>query len=530
MRTPKPRSDESLMGFILRLTEKNGYDTPAWILQLGGLSHSQSKKYTFVLGPPDNLERLSRLTGVGLPELATLFHPPTGSPDPSRDILFFGLPVPKFYISAGSSKVCPDCLRESAYRRKVWDLAAVTVCPTHSVMLLDECPRCSRPIRWTRKSVCGCPCDFDFREAEATPVSGPESSLTKHIHRLCGLLTSEDAGETANNPLLALSLKDVLSAVIFIAGQYQNTFSITGKDIAPNGRNTEIHSLLTRAFSVFENWPQKYFEFLAWRQCYGGEERPGIELHQAGARKEFGTFYKGIRYFLAARQFDFLRFAFGEYLSRHWEGGYLGGLDREKMLPPDLEERKYVTAWEAANRLNVSLRFVERLAEAGKLKVLVTDRYKRRMLLVEVESLTRLRHELDCSLGLNEVAGLLGITSESLNGLIDRGLVKALRGPTVDGCLFWRFGENAVDELFDKIRARMPESAGPLVGDELSFNKTRYRIPGRKVADLLTAIIRGEISPCGETSDAGLSRFVFKRDVVVAYTEKLRYGDCGKAA
>jgi hypothetical protein len=37
LRTPSPQPDESLMGYILRLSETNYYETPKWILDLAGL-------------------------------------------------------------------------------------------------------------------------------------------------------------------------------------------------------------------------------------------------------------------------------------------------------------------------------------------------------------------------------------------------------------------------------------------------------------------------------------------------------------
>ena len=37
LRTPPPLPDESLMGYILRLSELNYYESPRWILDLAGL-------------------------------------------------------------------------------------------------------------------------------------------------------------------------------------------------------------------------------------------------------------------------------------------------------------------------------------------------------------------------------------------------------------------------------------------------------------------------------------------------------------
>ncbi|MDQ5828253.1 MAG: TniQ family protein, partial [Chloroflexota bacterium] len=308
------------MGFILRLTELNGYSTAVWILYLSRLWNPKVQGYSFFFSPPDNLEGLSRLSGVEVSELAKLCHPPAASPNFSNDNLFFGLPVSKFCIRADSPKICPLCLRESAYCRKVWDFAAVTVCPAHSVMLLDKCPRCNKRIRWTRKSVCACPCEFDFRLAEPTPVTGPELSLTEHIHHLCGLPTSDRKSEVGgNNPLLELTLKDCITALLFISGQYRNIRDASGRKIAPHKQNSEIHAMLSKAFLVFADWPRNYFRFLAWRRNHEAKVSPSDNL-MTGLKKDFGIFYYGIFRLLTASQFDFLRDAFGEYLSRHWQG------------------------------------------------------------------------------------------------------------------------------------------------------------------------------------------------------------------
>jgi hypothetical protein len=42
---PKPEKGESFIGYLVRLTELNGYDTPSWILSLAdnGRFHSSSE-------------------------------------------------------------------------------------------------------------------------------------------------------------------------------------------------------------------------------------------------------------------------------------------------------------------------------------------------------------------------------------------------------------------------------------------------------------------------------------------------------
>jgi hypothetical protein len=87
------------------------------------------------------------------------------------------------------------------------------------------------------------------------------------------------------------------------------------------------------------------------------------------------------------------------------------------------------------------------------------------------------------------------------------------------GRLFYFFRDESLDANTWNNNRRGLEPAGPLIGDELNFTEARYRIKCLIVADFITAIFRGEISPCGETADVGLSRFVFKREAVAAYAE-----------
>jgi TniQ len=516
LRTPKPWPDESLMAFILRLTESNYYDLPSWILELSGLT-----TYSFVLGPPDKLERLSRLTGVGVPELADLGHPPAGAEDSlTYNNCFFGLPVPKYCLRVESPKLCPVCLAESPYFRRVWDLAAVTVCPIHRVMLIDECPQCSRRIGWRRRKVCACRCEFDFRRAEAASVGAAELSLTEHIHRLCGLLTpGRNAEGDSNNPLLELTLNDCLRALLFIAGQYQNILDTKGKNIATQKQNSEIHALLLRAWAVFDDWPRNYFEFLTWRRTHKANGRPS-DICGTGLKRDFGKFYYGLFEQLAASKFDFLRDGFGKYLSQHWPGGYLGMLSRPKLNGLRAADNKYVTNREARRLLGIDLCWLDRFVEMGKLEAVVVTRSRgRRFYLVDVKSLEELKRALDSALTANAIVRQLRITSATLPKLVRSGLLEALRGPTADGSRHWGITQRAIDDLFRRIRETIRRDPNQAPGREVNFYYAKKKLR-MTVVDLISAILGGEISPCGESDERGFSRFRFKVTDVEEYKSR----------
>lgn len=520
--TAKPWPDETLMGFILRVAELNGYETPAWIIELCGLRYDEiARNCSWVFGRKSDFARLAYLTSVEASELTALGYPPAQSDGTNTRHLFFTSPISKWFIRSTHNKLCPACLRESNYCRKVWDSAGVTACPLHKSLLLDECPNCHRRITWNRKGVSICACEYDFRGTDVQPMEDSELILARHIHRLCGISTFEVGPEdVANNPLAGLSLEDILSAVFLIAGEYQNSYGTKGQRILKGQRNAGAHRLLTKAFAVFEQWPRNYLEFLTWRRQPDVNPYTPVTWH-TGVFKDFGKFYMRLHDQFKATRYDFLRVAFNEYLSRLWDGGRVGVIRRVKRASAGGSQ--YLSGMEAARELGVDWKRFVHFVETGRLKAVVQTQGKKTLFLVDTESLQNLKQEFERFLGMQEVADRIGVLRGTVMKILRQGIIKALSGPTVDGTPCWKFSESVVDDLFRRIRATIPEPAVALTGDELSFTAARRRIGyfalNLTLADFITAVLKGDIRPCGETAEGGLSRFLFKRSAVETYAK-----------
>jgi hypothetical protein len=114
----KPQCDESFLGFIVRLTERNDCDTPTWITQKAGIGYL-GHKCTFVFDEAVDLSSLASMAGVDIADLESLKYPIANNSNTTFRRLFFGSPVPQYLIRLKSPKICPQCLRESAYCRRV---------------------------------------------------------------------------------------------------------------------------------------------------------------------------------------------------------------------------------------------------------------------------------------------------------------------------------------------------------------------------------------------------------------------------
>lgn len=437
----------------------------------------------------------------------------------------YGAPVPQYMLRARHPKVCPACLREDRYARRIWDLSPVTTCPLHRCLLLDECPNCSRRLSWVRYKVSSCSCDFDWRRSETPTVSDPELEVSRQIYLRCKLQHGKGNAErkAKDNPLSKLGLKDFLSALFFIASQYAGVMDTKGKHLAPSMRSSKLHPLLCKAATVYEDWPNNYFSFLDWRRAQVPETK-----FAEGVRRDFAGYKSALYTQLASNRFNYMRSAFEEYLSSRWDGGYTAHLRR--LSEPVRRSGKYVSRREAKKLLRVGVIGVDSLIAAGKLKAVVRYRKGGRLILIERTPLLAFKSELEQSIYLKQVEKFLGISRRRVLELVDGGLLIPLRGPNVDGCSDWKFRKKDVDSLLARVEKKLT-TAKPEPCTTVSFlmafrNLTRVNVG---IAQFLQAILEDEVIPCEKTAKPGLAAFLFSKADVSDYACRQRRKQTGEA-
>jgi hypothetical protein len=390
---PKPRSDESFMGYILRLTERNGYLTPSWILEASGLQHKQLHKSSFLIhGKRESLTPLARLLGVDIDDLTQITYKSVRGAEHSDLYDFFGQPVRQYLIRPARPKICPGCLSGSQHCRRVWEFTAVTTCPKHKRQLIGECPRCNKRLSWTRKSVALCSCEFDLHESPAARASERELKLSSHIYRLCGLPASGSNQNKLSGPASKLSLNDFLTALFFVAGQSKGISAATSKNLAVKGTDRDLHDRLTEAFSVFEEWPNNYFRFLEGRADQEKNIARPYQRMKSEFYSTFGSFYSGLCGVLAASQFDFMRDAFIGYSARSGVAGSpQSDGSREGVM--NHSGRGYMLKSDLRRLLGVDYTWIGQHIRAGNLRTEVHSKGKKRLIFVALEDATKLREK-----------------------------------------------------------------------------------------------------------------------------------------
>lgn len=515
-----PHADESFIGYLIRLTEINYYETSSWILQLANLGN-YLRKVSLAFDESLNLERLSQLTGIGEQKLSTLRYTPSGAKrNKFVDHDVFGSPVPRIAIRAHRPKVCCACLIESGYVRKIWDLTGVTTCPLHRCLLLDECPNCQRLLPISRNDVGICLCDYDWRDSPLVVVDETQLDVANRVHSLCGLpLGDSRTKHIESNPLNKLGLKDLFSALFFIASQYgRSALYSKGKrrNIAKFGsslKNAEVHALLCKAVSVFDNWPVNYFSFLDWRK-----DTSNPTTHTGGIGKDFGEYKYSLYEYLAAHPFNFLREGFEEYLTTKWEGGYTSGMSRLRQKADQFQ--RFSSKHQAKKLLNVSTEKIDELLKEGKLRGVIKPKEKSRMMLIETTSIIELRRERDDVLNKQQASKLLGINPTQTKIIVAYDLLKTYAAPRSRG----RTGCSTIEIDHFLRRLETTVSKCRCRPSQCKFEFTHVTVSlgirGIGFGEFIKAVLDRQIQPCSMDKNLGMKGLRFCRRDIEKYVKE----------
>ena len=434
--TPKPEKDEGFISYLLRLTEANGYDTPSWILSLSGIDYMELQwKFTFVFSCSEGFKQLAKLSGNALSDLIELLYLPAPS---AKNIAcdinynFYEAFFNRSIIRPHCPKVCVKCLNESGYCRRVWDCSLVTVCPIHECLLLDTCPKCKRHLKAVRNrlSVCACGCDWsqlqpDFRREHEIRVS-------RRIYQLCGLLPLDHDSKGRLNPLRSLALQDFVILLTFIAGLECEMSWATGRPSKSiKLRNEDLHTHITAAYQVFENWPHNLHQFLDKKSKGEVRLNPRDGKLDTALKDEFGALFKRLYRDLREPQFDFLREAFAQYLNKRLRAQY-EDVDSLSLLPVS-DDDQYVSVTEARRLLKISHASLLDLVKTGEILFVIKNQDRTLRYLLRLPDVERVKLTFEQAVGPRELAKQVGVDRTVISQLVQGGRLQRKSRRTVDG-------------------------------------------------------------------------------------------------
>ncbi len=414
---PLPIRDESARGYVLRLSEQNGFETPRWLLSLlseGGIALKGHAALSSILNKPEHA--LGGMRGP-IANLAQLNAPDLRS-------------LPIRYWNTRRPRFCPCCLAESAHWRASWDLAFTVACDKHGYQLHDQCPQCQKQLSWDRSHIRRCACGFDLREAATESAPEFEMQLARVIE--LRLLPAALPQEDVFNLWHRLDLEMLLKLIWFLGAYSRNAHRKPQKIV---GLETKLvaGAMVEQAMAILNDWPAGFHRLL---DEIAARHNPTISSNKIGAK--FGWFYGALYKSFPGSEFEFLRRGFEDYLRKHWTGQLAR---RNRRLSADLRsEHEWISIAEAARLLKMRVGTVGRFLEEGALEgELHVTKSGRKMSAIRLDSLNALMTRKQDWVTLKDARALLGISRKRAYALLEQGVLKPISGPTVDGQTLWRF-------------------------------------------------------------------------------------------
>jgi hypothetical protein len=154
---PMPEVNESMLSWLHRLSEKNGYHSPLHLLRDCGTNISPSQDLDLIdsddvysrLATRMGLEHDSRIRETSLCSFVGSLVSDFPRGTFSKWILNRGA-LGNRYGGIVRYVICPTCLKEEGqYLRKQWRLSLATTCAMHRIELIDSCPNCDSPFELT---------------------------------------------------------------------------------------------------------------------------------------------------------------------------------------------------------------------------------------------------------------------------------------------------------------------------------------------------------------------------------------------
>ena len=478
VRHPAPNPTESLVGYALRLSEKNGYVSPWSLCQLAGMRQRELQTAGI------KIEKLAAVANRSVFELNRIAFSPG---DNRKSFSLLGHRLTSTDLSISQPSICPRCIAEKGFIEAHWHLKLMVACPSHQCVATSHCPNCAKRLRWFRPGLLECECGGNLLQSDRPHLSQSEIALLDLIRRkvLGDPIGMDRSATLPENDLLAMTLRSLLM-VIRVLGK----FRMIADDCAQPGSEIEVILAATR---VLEAWPANFTKLLEDL----GETLPADV--SGGIAKQFHGIYRALfrNHAIEQGSTDFLRVAFLDFAMNHWGRGYVDHKLIKEMRVPD--SQRFLTQTEFAAQIGVRQVTVARWLKTSNVFATRVKCGKANRILVDANLNAIPRTAPGRIFRKREAAKHLGISVSVLQALKDAGIYEVNHlPPTRAG-----FHELDLQAFSRRFFALISQSDSRITATECTGLKSVARGRRDGIATklgFLRAILNGEIAIIGKSN------------------------------
>lgn len=405
--TARPAPTESLMGFVLRLTELNAYPSTSYVLAAMG-----KEWYLPNVGRLD-AARLATLAGLGQGDIDRLTHRPAERP--RAYVRVYGSDLPSYEVNLRHPKVCPACLAEGRPCEAYWDLAQAAVCPVHQVHLVSECPGCSKRLLWARSQVRQCKCGFDLATAPVAPATPALSELMSALRsRVYQDQTLAPLPPTMSH-LAHLDLRRLCKLIWVMSGVVHQA---RGGRRAPKAR-CHYRDQLDVVAAALTSWPVGFRDFLS--STYDDVLQDAEELPR------FPTLFSWLLVRLIKNDegdrsgFEFLEREVYRFGAQHWTRASMARDEDSQRLVP--ERVRWGTMGEACEATGLHPITLKKRIASGEIRSRRIKKSSNRAIVVDMDSIRSIQLTQYPAVSMRDAAPRIGVSIETLKELRASGVI-----------------------------------------------------------------------------------------------------------
>jgi hypothetical protein len=352
--TPNPIEGESLLGYLLRVSEVNGYPSPTWITNQCGIPYDQFYKKRM------DLEKLGAVLGQSkwaLGQLPWLYFPNQTTRDDQP------IKVPSAYkpLTLDKPKICSACIEETGITNPAWDIAWFHVCPKHQTYLWTHCPTCGDSVSWCRPGLNVCHCGAQF---PSSTKSCKEDAVIEWLYQVDDLIHARSiyAESRVGMPVGALQISK-FSGVMMLFDKISKVIEETKSErvVRKIDRSPEMLGEIAKFFS---DWPKNFHGLLRQMHDKAHQQPESIAVSLPTVLKKLFGNCRGTMLIGSGNSlFDQLEFSDGAYFYSPSEGRANKGAVLKTERGDDGAE--YATISNLATHLDVHKATIKSWAKSG---------------------------------------------------------------------------------------------------------------------------------------------------------------------
>jgi len=396
---PRKKSDECLVGYLIRLSEENCFPNIVSLLNYAGLKwrNSRAPIHDILTGKYDLSPLLSAL-GVSMCSntsgaIYSKFERKKDTP----------------YIFVKFPRVCPECLKADRYCKSSWSYLPVVACGEHRTLLVDENEVSGKKLSWYRQKV-----DENLLQPGLLQQEDAAIQVSEYFESL----TMQSPPKTVVPLVLkSLSFREALSFFNFIAHYLAK---LKGLRFKPVSADIEIIAQqYADVWKVCETWPESFHgvlnEFIA---------NPTGKRGVAGISKHYRDIHEHLHRQKENKGVAIIKAEFDRFIATQWPAAI--NVDRVSRI--DLAEYKSVliTKREVAGLLNCRLPRIDSLVDQERLS---ETRFKGKVF-YKREEVELLRQELEANWTMAQACRELQLSRHQLKQLLEAGVFTAIQKPS----------------------------------------------------------------------------------------------------